>query len=514
MAGIGYDWQSGIRWLGLIGGPVAASACFLLVPDSYHGAAGAEVVFSVAGRQTLAVMAWMAVWWVSEAVSISVTSLLPLVLFPLLGVGTMKSTATPYAHPLIFLFMGGFLIAIAMQRWGLDRRIALLTLRLAGTRPPNMVAGFMVTTAGLSAFVSNTARTAMMVPIAISVIQLVRHPADPGADQPTSASNNLPICLLLGIAYAASIGGIATIIGTPPNALLVAFLSDSISEAYRVNITFDRWLLVGLPVALILLPLTWLLLTRVLFPLSSRPVAGGRELIRSELQRLGPMSRGERTTLAVFLATACCWVFRPILVQWTWHFGGSELAPFSGLTDSGIAMSGAMLLFVIPVDMGKAQFTLDWPSARKLPWGILILFGGGLSLASAVKTNGVAEFIGSHAHFFAGMAPWVIVLVVTATVIFLTELTSNSATTATLLPVLAALAPGLGLHPFELVIPATVAASCAFMMPVATPPNAIVFGSGEIRIQYMMKAGIWLNLIGIGIITALTMSLYVRLFAL
>lgn len=510
MARIAYDWKTGIRWFSLLGGPVAAGACFLLVPDSYHSATGTDAAFSVAGRETLAIMAWMAVWWISETVSISVTALLPLVLFPVLGAATMKVAAKPYADPYIFLFMGGFLIAIAMQRWGLDRRIALMTLRLAGTRPSNMVAGFMLTTAGLSAFVSNTATTAMMVPIAVSVIQLVRHPADSTASRPTPASVNLPICLLLGIAYAASIGGIATLIGTPPNVYLGSFLADN----YHVNLTFARWLLVGLPVAILMLPVTWLLLTRFLFPLDRQPVSGGRELIRAELQRLGPMSRGERTTLTIFLVTAFCWIIRPKLVEWTWHFGDVTLSPFGGLTDSGIAMTGAMLLFVIPVNMSQGEFTLDWPSARKLPWGILILFGGGLSLAGAVKANGVAEFIGSQTHHFSGMAPWVIVLVVTATVIFLTELTSNTATTATLLPILAALAPGLGLHSFQLLIPATIAASCAFMMPVATPPNAIVFGSGEVRIRYMMKAGIWLNVIGIGLITALTMFWYVRLFAL
>ncbi len=413
---------------------------------------------------------------------------------------------------MIFLFMGGFLIAIAMQRWELDRRIALLTLRVAGTRPSNMVAGFMLTTAGLSAFVSNTATTAMMVPIALSVVHVVRHNLTGSQRHPERLSGNLAICLLLGIAYAASLGGIATIIGTPPNSLLVAFVRSTIAEPYRATITFDRWLLVGLPMTVLFLPIAWFLLTRHLFPLDRQPIEGGRELIRSQLQSLGKMSRGETITLVVFLLTALAWVFRPLLIKISWDWQGAELKPLSGLSDAGIAMTGALALFVIPVDVRRRVFALDWPSTINLPWGILILFGGGLSLASAVKANGVAEFIGSLSHHFAGMPDVVVVLVVATIVIFLTELTSNAATTATLLPVLAAFAPGMGLHPFMLIIPATIAASCAFMMPVATPPNAIVFGSGEVTMAHMARAGIWLNLVGIVLVTALTMLWFPRVF--
>ncbi len=480
-------------------------------PSSTWTSRGSPAAFSPAGRLTLAIMIWMALWWITEAIEISVTALLPLAVFPVIGIRDIQETAAPYAHPMIFLFMGGFMIAIAMQRWGLDRRIALLTLRYAGTRPSNMVAGFMLTTAGLSAFVSNTATTAMMVPIAMSVVHVVRGSLTKG-DQ--GGASNLALCLLLGIAYAASIGGIATIIGTPPNSLLVAFVRSEIAEPYQTTITFSRWLLVGIPMTLLFLPICWLLLTRLLFPLSPRPIEGGQELIEKEIRALGAMSRGEKTTAAVFTVTALCWILRPLMVKIGWSWGDTHYLPLAGLSDSGIAMTGALALFVLPVQASRRIFTLDWESTRELPWGILILFGGGLSLASAVKANGVAEFIGGLSHHFAHMPPVVIVLVVTATVIFLTELTSNAATTATLLPVLAALAPGMGLHPFMLVIPATIAASCAFMMPVATPPNAIIFGSGEVRIAQMARAGIWLNLVGIVLITVLAIVWFPRVFQL
>ena len=500
------SWYTRLRWLGLLGGPLLAALLLASLPSQYPGAAGKPVDFSLAGRMTLAVMGWMAVWWITEAVHLSVTSLLPLVLFPLLGIASIREATAPYANPMIFLFMGGFIIAISMQRWELDRRLALMTLRLAGTRPRNMIAGFMLTTAALSAFVSNTATTAMMVPIALSVIGLMRNDNAPETESDSRLRANLVVCLLLGIAYSASIGGMATIIGTPPNALLVAFLESGIAETHRIEIGFDTWLLIGLPVTLIMLPLTWLLLTRILFPVGSAPIRGGRELISSELRRLGRLNHGEIATLVVFVMTALCWIFRPLLSRLAIPVGVHTAHPLAGLSDAGIAMTGALVLFVIPVDWKKLEFVMDWPAANQLPWGILLLFGGGLSLAAAVKANGVAEFIGSQAHLVAGMPSWVVVVAVTTIVIFLTELTSNSATTATLLPVLAALAPALTLHPFQLIFPATLAASCAFMMPVATPPNAIVFGSGEIRISHMLRAGIWLNIIGIALISILTMQ--------
>ena len=493
------------RWPGLIGGPVAASVFLLLLPTSYTVADGAVVDFSFAGRMTLAVMAWMAIWWLTEAIDIAATALLPLVLFPLTGIADMGTAAGPYANPLIFLFMGGFLLALAMQRCGLAERLALQILRLAGSRATSVIGGFMLASALLSMFVSNTATTAIMLPIALSVVALAesRAPGQGGAE--ADERTNFGPSLLLGIAYAASLGGLATIIGTPPNAFLVSFIRDSVDEAYRMEISFARWLSVGLPLTAVFLPAVWFLLTRLLYPVGNVQIEGGPDYARERLFALGRPSRGERIVLSVFLLTAGTWILRPLIQGLELSFGGAVRRPFAGLTDAGIAMGGALLLFVLPVDFRRHRFALDWSMAARLPWGILVLFGGGLSLAAAVSRTGVADFIGNLVGGLPRLPSVVLVLIVAALVIFLTELTSNTATTATLLPILAALAPGLGVHPNLLIFPAALAASCAFMMPVATPPNAIVFSSGRITIPQMCRAGIWLNLIGIVLVTLITM---------
>ncbi len=482
-----------VQWAGLFLGPALALLVFALLPGAYQDAGGATVPFEVSGRAVLAGMVWMAVWWLTEATEVTTTALLPLIVFPLTGAVSIKAAASPYANHLIFLFMGGFIIALSMQRWGLDRRIALTTLRFVGTRPANMVGGFMLATAGLSAFISNTATTAMMLPIAMSVVALLSEKEG----EANVGGGAFGTALMLGVAYAATLGGVCTLIGTPPNVFFRSFVETSIAEDYRMKIDFARWLLLGLPVTGIMLPLTWLLLTRRLFPLRREPIEGGAELIGSELRRLGPMKRGERITLVVFLLTAMFWITRQLWAKLTISWNGGDLQPFAGLSDPGIAMTAALALFVLPTNAAKREFTMDWATAKKMPWDILVLFGGGMSLASAVDATGVAQFLGSQAGSFSGMPAFVIVLVVTLAVILLTELTSNLATTATLLPVLAALAPGLGVHPYLLIFPATIAASCAFMMPVATPPNAIVFGSGQIRLPEMIRAGIWLNLLGL-----------------
>ncbi len=505
MTGTDGNARSIIRWVGLVGGPVLAAVSYAVLPEEYTDSAGQLVVFTSAGRVTLGIMIWMALWWLTEAVDISVTALLPIALFPILGAATIKAATAPYANEYIFLFMGGFLIALSMQRWGLDRRIALITLKLVGAKPVNMIGGFMLVTAVLSAFVSNTATTAMMLPIALSVIDLVRRnkirqTMPETAALPASADHNFALCLMLGVAYAASIGGIATIIGTPPNAILAGF----IKETYGETISFARWLVIGVPLAVVFLPITWFLLTRVLYPIRLERIEGGRELIAREHAQLGPMKPGEWVTLIVFLLAAVAWILRTIIER---HI--------PGVSDPGIAIIAAMLLFVIPVDLKKRTFTMNWSTATKLPWGILILFGGGLSLAAAVKVNGVAQFIGSTVPTLQGLAETqglrtlLLIVLVTTGVIFLTELTSNTATTTTLLPILAAIAVGLGLHPYLLIVPAAIAASCAFMMPVATPPNAIVFGSGYITIPQMCKAGLWLNLIGIALVTLLAYAIIV-----
>jgi sodium-dependent dicarboxylate transporter 2/3/5 len=360
----------------------------------------------------------------------------------------------------------------------------------------------MLITATLSMWVSNTATTIMMLPIALSVITVLGRPTtSDDAPAPDSDLRNFSLALLLGVAYAASIGGIGTLIGTPPNLFLASYAKNEL----RIEIGFARWMGVGLPLVACFLPLTWLLLTRALFPLRSvdqRMATGGLDSI---YERLGGFSRGERATLTVFVAMALLWVTRPLLTEVT--FVG--VRPFAGLSDPAIAVLGAILLFVIPVDVRRREFVMDWETARKLPWGLLLLFGGGLSLAAAIRANGVGEFIASRMAAFAGLPSVLVVLLVVAVLIFLTELTSNTATTATLVPILAALAPGMGLPPLLLIVPAAIAASCAFMLPVATPPNAIIFGSGQVTIPEMSRAGIWLNAIGIALITALTYAVAV-----
>jgi len=450
-----------------------------------------------AGRATAGLAVWMAAWWMTEAIPIYATALLPLAVLPLVGARSIRDAASPYGHELIFLFMGGFIVALAMQRWSLHRRIALVTLsRLAASRA-QMVGAFMLVTAALSMWVSNTATAIMMLPIAVSVIE------SGGDDE--EESRRFSICLMLGIAYAASIGGIGTLIGTPPN----LFLASWAERELETPIGFARWMAVGLPIVLLMLPATWWLLTRVLYPVGRSGLVAGADLARRSLAELGPPSRGERIVAVVFVATALTWITRPGLQA----ISIAGVSPLAGLTDAGIAIGAALALFVIPVSWRHQTFAMDWETARQLPWGVLILFGGGLSLADALSANGVSDWIGHHVQGLSGAPPLVVVATIAGIVIFLTELTSNTATTAALVPILASMAPGLGVPPLMLAVPAALAASCAFMLPVATPPNAIVFGSGRVSIAQMCRAGFWLNLIGIAVITAITYGIAWRWLA-
>lgn len=491
-----------ISWIGLFVGPALGLLVLVLVPNAeFRFAEDGDIIrFGFAGRAVLGLLAWMGVWWMSEAVDVAVTALLPLALLPLITVAelgsaktAMAEAASPYANENIFLFMGGFLLALSMERWGLHRRIALTALRFGGTGPRGIIAAFMAIAAVMSMWVSNSATAVMMVPIAISVATLAG----------TKKDDPFAVCLMLGIAYAASVGGIGTIIGTPPNTLLVGYLRDNLG----IQISFARWMMIGLPLVAVFVPLIWLYLTGIAFPVGKEPLAGGAELIRSELEALGPMKRGELVTLVVFLITALTWIFRPLLIQI--EIGG--VRPLGGLTDASIAMAGALLLFVVPASAKERVFVMDWETTQRLPWGILILFGGGLSLASAMQRHGAAEFIGYQASGLGGLPTVLVIVCIVAAVIFLTEFTSNTATTATLLPILGGLAPSLGIDPLMLAVPAAIAASCAFMMPVATPPNAIVFGSGRVTIPQMAKAGFWINLMGIVLVTVLAYALVVPL---
>lgn len=450
---------------------------------------------SDAAWKTAAVATLMAIWWISEALPIAATALIPIVLFPFLQVGTIGEATAPYANPLIFLFMGGFIIALAMQRWNLHKRIALNIVSIVGVKPSSIIIGFIIASAFLSLWVSNTATALMMLPIAISVLQFAESRRDNGPAPVT----NFEIVLVLTIAYACNIGGIGTLIGTPPNALMAAF----ILENYGVEISFAQWMLVGVPLVLIMLPIMYLLLSRFIFPIRIKELPGGREVILKQLRELGSMSRPEFRVAIVFASTALLWITRPLLVPF-----------FPGLSDAGIAITAGIVLFIIPNGDKKGGKLLLWSTLKDLPWGILILFGGGLSLASAISSSGLAAWIGKGVSGLGALPILLLILVVILVVIFLTEITSNTATAAAFLPILASSAIGIGQDPMLFVIPATIAASCAFMLPVATPPNAIIYGSGKVTIPQMAKAGIWLNIIVSMLLILAVYTLFIYVFGI
>jgi solute carrier family 13 (sodium-dependent dicarboxylate transporter), member 2/3/5 len=477
------------RQIGLLLGPLAFVVVLLLPPP-----AG----MPPEAWRTAAVGVLMAVWWISEAIPIPATALLPLALLPLLRIAPVEGAASPYANPVIFLFLGGFLIAQAMQRWNLHRRIALRVIRAVGTRPVPLIGGFMLAAAFLSMWVSNTATAVMMLPIGLSVIDLALRGEADGTGAPREPTDsNFAIALMLGIAYACSIGGLATLIGTPPNALLAGFMA----ETYGVEIGFAQWMLVGLPLAVVGLPIVWLVLTRWIYPVRLREIPGGRAAIDREISAMGSLSRGETLVGIVFVMTALAWVTRPVLERW-----------IPEISDAGIAITAAIALFALPVKLKAGEFVLNWEWAKRLPWDVLILFGGGLSLASAISRSGLAGWIGSSLAGFQALPIIAIVIVVTLVIIFLTELTSNTATAAAFLPVLASLAVGIGENPLLLAVPAALAASCAFMMPVATPPNAIVYGSSFITIPQMARAGLVLNLLFLLLISLVGYLLVILVF--
>lgn len=486
-----HDVAATVRRLGRWGGPLAAAICYALLPDSYMVADGGMHTLSSAGRAALAMMCWMAVWWMTEAVPIEATSLLPVVAFPLLGIAALGTTTAAYGSDVVFLFLGGFVLAAAIQRWGLDRRIAFATLRIVGDHPGRIVGGMMAATAFVSMWVSNTATAAMMVPIAQSVIALYATPPHPG-QAVDSEHRNFALALLLAIAYSASIGGVGTIVGSPPNGIAVRF----IEQTYGRSVSFFDWLAIGMPVVVVFLPLAWWLLTRVLFRFRLVAALQGREWIASQWRSLGPLSRGERATLWVFGATVLLWITRPLLVGWEVN----GVRPLQGLTDAGIAIAAALALFMLPVERNGGRYAMDWRTAQSLPWGVLVLFGGGLALAAAIESTGVAHFLGSQARGLEGWPLWAVLIAAVAASTFLSEVTSNTAQVATMIPILAALAPVLGIDAMTLVVACTLASSLAFMLPVGTPPNAIVFGTGQVTMPQMCKAGFLLNLIGVAII--------------
>lgn len=511
--------------IGLVGGVLGALLVYAVMPGD----------LDVWLRLTAATAVLMAVWWMTEAIPIPATALLPLIIFPLFvpagetedGAGvTVDTVGANYGNNIIFLFMGGFMLALAMQRWNLHRRVALLTLRAMGSKPANLIGGFMIATGFITMWVSNTATAVMMLPIGISVLVLVNNvvkeqdpeggglegaavgegedgDADAGTSQ-QAVRSNFGTALMLGIAYSSSVGSLGTLIGTPPNALLAAHMSAT----HDVTIGFGQWMLVGVPISLVMLLITWLLLTKVLFRPEIEEIPGGSDLIKAELDKLGPMSKGELRVLTIFVLAAVSWIAVPLVSQYLLDLED----PF--LSDAGIAMIVAVLLFLLPGGAEPGVRLLDWPSAVKLPWGVLLLFGGGLALSAQFSDSGLSEWLGSQVEGLAGVPVWVLVLIACAGILLLTEMTSNTATAATFLPVASGVAAGTGVEPLMIAAPVALAATCAFMLPVGTPPNAIAYGSGYVTIGQMVKGGVWLNLIGVVVVTVASMTLLVWAFGL
>lgn len=490
-----------VPWIGLIAGPLLGLFAYLMLPQA--GTGGAEDLTD-AGRATAGVVILMAVWWITEAIPLEATSLLPIVLFPLLGVSTVKAAAAPYASDVIFLFMGGLMLGLAMERWGLHRRIAMVVLGMVGTRPAMIVGGVLIATAMISMWVSNTASAVMMLPIVMSIVGVVvAAPAGPGSPDAAGRSA-FASAAVLAVAYGASIGGVGTLIGTPPNAILAGYVAEWKLPA----MTFTRWFWFGFPMVLAFVPVAWLVLTRIAIRVPMRPIPAVHETIARERAQIGSMSRGEWSVFLTFVAAALCWVFREPLGRAAGLIGVDAAGKkFERLTDAGIAIAAALLLFLIPVDARRRVFVLDWPTAVRLPWGVLLLFGGGLSLAEAMTSTGVDVYIGSLFAHLGGLPPLAVVLIVTACVVALTEVASNTAIATTFLPVMYAAAGPLGLHPYALLMPTAMGASLAFMLPMGTPPNALVFASGHVTIRRMAATGLVMNLCAVVIITVMSLLL-------
>lgn len=436
--------------------------------------------------RALGLASWMIVWWVGEVVSISVTALLPIVILAPAGILTLTEATAPYASPVIFLFMGGFLIALGLEKHNLHLRIALNLLRLTGSSGNGVILGFLLASAILSMWISNTATAVMMLPIAISVTNLL-------LDQKKELTKNesrFALGLMLTIAYAANIGGAMTLIGTPPNVVMAGYLDGIL----HYEMTFSKWFAVGLPAGILLLAIMYFFITRVMYPNNLKEIEGSKQLVQRELQKIGPISREEKLVLTVFFITAAGWVFKNQF---------NALVGYDLLTDHITAMIGGILMFITPVSFKKAGFLIDWEDTKRMPWGILILFGGGMSLAKGLEKVGFIQLMGQFVEQLGDVHLLMVILVAVTLVLFLTELMSNVALVTIFIPVIIGVAQGLKIDPLLLVVPCTMASSYAFMMPISTPPNAIVFSSGRIRFQDMMRAGIVLNIIAILVLVVL-----------
>nr|WP_298924764.1 DASS family sodium-coupled anion symporter [uncultured Allomuricauda sp.] len=458
--------------VGLIAGPIV----FLILSNLPFD------IVSQKGDPVIAVAVWMLIWWITEAVSISVTALLPLLLFPLLKILPIAEVGANYGSPIVFLFFGGFVMALALEKVNLHKRIALNIIRLTGTTPNKVILGFMIATASLSMWISNTASTVVMLPIALSVINLLVDDEDGF----TKNDQNFALSVMLGIAFSANAGGIATVIGTPPNSILIGLLENE----YNTQISFLKWMTLGLPFSIIMIGISYLVLVKWMFPNRDLKFNASKEVIQAELQKLGPTSRKEKMVLVIFGITVFLWIFRTLI---------NNIFPGLGLTDTMISIFAAITLFAVPYNLRKGDFIIQWRDTSQLAWGILILFGGGLALAKGMSSSGIVDMVA------IAIASSDISILLTASLLillmlFMTELMSNVALVAVLAPVVAGIAIGLEIPILYLLIPVTIASSCAFMLPMATPPNAIVFASGYVKVPQMARVGIILNLISVALL--------------
>jgi sodium-dependent dicarboxylate transporter 2/3/5 len=478
------DQPAFIKKLGFYLGPLLFVLILVAVPKN---------IIAPGSYKVLAVASWVITWWLTEAVSIPITALLPLILFPFLGTMKMSEAAAPYANPIIFLFMGGFFIALALEKHKLHERIALNLINLTGTSSNGIILGFMLATAFISMWISNTATAMMMLPIALSVINLLKKDATQTPDQLPKAERNFALGLMLMIGYAATLGGLATIIGTPPNVVFAGLLDN----AYHQKLNFGKWMLVGVPVMIALLFTTYIIITRILFPSNLKTIKGSEELIELRLRELGPICTEEKRVLFIFLITSFCWIFQ----QYINYIIGKDI-----LNDTNVAMSGGMLMFVVPSGKNSEEFLLTWKDTKKMAWGILILFGGGLCLAQGMENAGIIQVIGKWIASQSTFSAWLIFLLITAGVI-LSEFMSNVALVQIFIPVIFGIANGLEVNPILLAMPVTLSASIGFMLPVATPPNAIIFSSGYIRMKDMIRAGFLLDIVSIVIVLLASVTL-------
>lgn len=488
------DKQSPPRWRNaavLLLGPLAGLVLYLVLPYS----------LAPEGRAVAGIALWMALWWMTEAAPIPVTSLIPLVAFPLVGAGAMKEVAAPYADPVIFLVMGGVILGLATERSNLHLRVALYTIKVVGTKPAQIVFGLMLASAFISAWVSNTATAVIMTPIAVSVLELIRRIDKNLVDAKFAAA------MVLGVAYGVTIGSTATLIGQPPMALMKAYLAAN----HDFDVPFGQWMLVGVPFAVIMLVLTWIVLTKLVFRTTLREIPGGKELINSEIHSMGPMSQAEKRVAIIFVIAIVLWVSVPFLAD---SAAVSSALPFiTNISDTQIAIGAAIACFLVPAGRTAPRSPLlQWSASKEIPWGLLLLFGGGLSLSAAFTSTGFSKWIGEQVAGLGGLPPFFILLAVAVIGLALTELTSNTATAAAFFPIMGAVAIGIGIDPLLMTMVVTLAVCSAYMLPVATPSNAVAFGSGEVSIRQMVRAGIWLNVISLAVVMGVVYTLVPAVF--